>query len=105
VLPVESPDLLVLCLQAFSHTKTSSESLDQCLGTKQCLVTQKQLLMIIAFILDDLYTGILWSCCGAGVITQGTNCITLDPLICTWVFSMALCPKKNIFMMMSYVIC
>jgi hypothetical protein len=31
VLPVESPDLLVLCLQAFSHTKISSESLDQCL--------------------------------------------------------------------------
>jgi hypothetical protein len=51
--------------------------------------------MIIAFILDDLYTGILWSCCGAGVITQGTNCITLGPLICTWVFSMALCPKKK----------
>jgi hypothetical protein len=51
--------------------------------------------MIIAFILDDLYTDILWSCCGAGVITQGTNFITLGPLICTWVFSMALCPKKN----------
>jgi hypothetical protein len=50
--------------------------------------------MIITFVLDDLYTGIPWRCCGAGVITQHINCITLGLLIFTWVFSMALC-KKN----------